>query len=146
MGPSNYWCIKNIARIANAVQVTLWLSVANRQCHDWSFSLDHHMALNVSVYCLLSERSHSLPQLCSTLKKLKSKVFDSLSDKVTYWAVLNSRKWWYVRAQAGMGDFVSEDLLDLVFGRRICMSSVCCTPSPSMLLPCQSKGQKNSVW
>ena len=28
---------KNIARIANAVQVTLWLSVTNPQCHDFSF-------------------------------------------------------------------------------------------------------------
>ena len=28
---------KNIARIANAVQVTLWLSITNPQCHDSSF-------------------------------------------------------------------------------------------------------------
>ena len=30
---------KNIARITNAVQVTLWLSITNPQCHDSSFQI-----------------------------------------------------------------------------------------------------------
>ena len=30
---------KNIAKIANAVQVTLWLSITNPQCHDSSFQI-----------------------------------------------------------------------------------------------------------
>ena len=30
---------QSIARIANAVQVTLWLSATNLQCHDFSFAI-----------------------------------------------------------------------------------------------------------
>ena len=33
--------IENIARIANAVQLTLWLSVTNPQCHDFISSICH---------------------------------------------------------------------------------------------------------
>ena len=49
----------NIARIPNAVQVTLWLSVTNLKCHDYSFSicqelstvsLSHWIAPNVFVF------------------------------------------------------------------------------------------------
>ena len=39
--------IENMAKIANAVQVTLWLSITNLQCHDSSFAIVRHSQLTL---------------------------------------------------------------------------------------------------
>ena len=42
--------IQNIARIANTVQDTLWLSVTNPQCHDFNFSICQENIALISHY------------------------------------------------------------------------------------------------
>ena len=121
---------ENIARITNAVQVTLWLSVTISvkltmsrfqflnlsgvvncvNIIDISKSLNHSQCLCPCVCLLvgytmspnpsdqLLEITHMcLQQLCialkmKTLKSFTESLTHSVSDKVTYWAVLDSLK------------------------------------------------------
>ena len=94
---------KNITRIANAVQVILWVSVTNSQCHDDSISiweeqsLNHKslpMSLSLSVSLSSSERSHVSTTVlqCFEDAKIRRWLTESLIDNVTNWAVLESWK------------------------------------------------------
>ena len=72
-------CYKNIARIANAVQVTLWLSITNPQCHGSSISI---LSLFSSFFLFVFVVVPSTPTLNI---KIKSKSLKSVHRLITEW-------------------------------------------------------------
>ena len=92
--PNRRVCFQNIARIANAFQVTLWLSITSPQCHDSRF-ITVTVTVTVNVVVTLSTTGTLNPPLTSVTLKMDSlhSCEHSQPNHYLYYQTLGHKRW-----------------------------------------------------